>query len=144
MNQLISAASCSSYPGWYAPSSDVKQLFEKMISFRRQKHTTMPASWHEYEHHYKIAIPIRDVTKGDLIVMTHEGRLVVVVKNKLAAAIKGFRPFPGTRYFYGTVPLPGHVDAEFSCAEYKHGVLEVHLSKTNAETEDCDHLILIY
>lgn len=144
MNQLTIATGCSSYPGWYAPSSEVKQVFEKMTGFRRQKHTNIQASMYEYKHHYKIVIPLKNISKGDLVVMTHERRLVVVSKSKMAANIKGFRPLHGTSYFYGTVPLPGHVDAEFSCAEYRHGLLEVHLSKTNIQTEVCDHLILIY
>ncbi len=144
MNQLTIAAGCPSYPGLYAPASDVTQIFEKMKSFRRQKHTTLHAAVNEYAYQYKIVIPLKNIQKGDLVAMIHERRLIIVSKNKLAISIKGFRPLPGTRFTYGTLPLPGDVDAEFSCAAYRDASLEVHLSKSKFKTDDYDHLILIY
>jgi len=144
MNQLTIAAGCPSYPGIYAPASDVTQVFEKMKSFRRQKHTTIQAAVREYAYQYKIVIHLKNFQKGDLVVMTHERRLVIVSKNKMAVSIKGFRPLPGTRFSYGTVPLPGDVDVEFSCAAYRNGLLEIHLSKSGIKTQDYDQLINIY
>ena len=144
MNQLTSFGGCFAYPGLYHPSADVEQLLSKVGGFRKGKHSTLHVSLNEFQHHYKIAVPVGDISKENIVIYTHNGRLIVALKKQPMLGKKSLRHFRDTNYFYGTVLLPENADVEFSCAEYRKDTLEIHLSKSSSKTAGTDHQIIVY
>lgn len=135
---------CAAYPGWYAPSSDVKKILRKLDQVSRDECNKLPVKLNEFEHHYKIVTPISGVSKGDIVVYTHDGQLMIAVKKRIASNNNKRRPVQDTGYFVGIISLPTDADVEFSSAECKQGSLEICLSKVLRRPGSIDHQIIVY
>ncbi len=139
-----SFSGCTSYPGWYTPSSEVKNMLNKLDHVRRDKRNRLPVKLNEFEHHYKIEAPVLWASKNDIVVYTHDGQLMIAVRKRIASKNSKRQTEPHSGYFLGVVSLPRNADVEFSSAECKQGSLEICLSKTVSKQGGIDHQIIVY
>ncbi|HEX2845466.1 MAG TPA: Hsp20/alpha crystallin family protein [Chitinophagaceae bacterium] len=144
---MITSASfnnCTSYPGWYTPSSEVKNMLGKLDHVRRDKRNRLPVKLNEFEHHYKIVAPVSWASKSDIVVYVHQGLLMIAVRKRIDPKNSKRDAEPHSGYFLGVISLPRNADVEFSSAECKQGRLEICLSKMASQRGSVDHQIIVY
>ena len=131
-------------------SQEMTGWFNRMLGTvpRRGEGAAMPASfadWYpavdvtETDQEYVVAAELPGVKKDDVKVSTEEGRLVLRGERKEQHEEKGRRMHRIERAygsFYRSFELPDDVDASKIAAEFKDGVLNVHLPKTQAKPKE--------
>ena len=100
----------------------------------------------EYNDYYKIDVLIPGANREDIFLYVKNSVLSIIVLNM--ACEKHLRQLYihefDTRCFERHILLPENADTEFVSAEYKHGVLNLHISKTLRPSPVNDQQIIVY
>ncbi|WP_301923102.1 Hsp20/alpha crystallin family protein [Ferruginibacter sp.] len=149
MKNSISTQPCHSiYPGQFVPLHNEVEIKEELKrSFAESSVTQPPVTLTESEHSVKVEIALPGVTREELLIYTDKNILSVCVAHHPAAI-----PEQGTyklheftnNYFYRHIALPANVDAEFISAEYKSGILSLHVPKTKEPVKQQHTRIAVY
>ncbi|PZR25535.1 MAG: hypothetical protein DI535_17775 [Citrobacter freundii] len=135
---------CTSYPGWYSPSAEVSNILHDLDHFHMEKYPRLRVRLSEFEHHYKVVVPLTGTLKEDIVVYTHDDQLMIALKKKHSAKLSKSGHTPVDRYLFNVVSLPQDADAEFSSAELKQENLEICLSRMEHKRPCGDHQIIVY
>lgn len=147
-NSISSQPCCSIYPGQFVPllnEVDVKEELKSSFAGSTVMHP--PVNLTESEHSVKVEIAIPGVNREELVIYTDKNILSVCVAHKTAAMPEQdtFKLHEFTyNYFYRHIVLPSNVDAEFISAEYKAGILSLHIPKTKEPAKKLHNRIVVY
>lgn len=133
MNAQMEIDACTCYPGWYVPSAEVRDMLLRFGQLLTGKIRRLHLKLVEFDHYYRLVVPIPASSKEDLVVYTHDDQLVVSVRHPVS-----------DNYAHTSVLLPPDADVEFSSAEYKGERLEICLSRSTGKAKKCDHQIVVY
>lgn len=133
---------CPIYPGQYAPLFDreasktghVKNVNEPLINID------------ELDKCFKIDVVIPGTRKEDIMINLHDNILcVTVLHDNLISAERKIRIHEfDTNYFERHIRLPPNADAQLMFAEYKEGILNLHIPKTEQPAENYAAHIAVY
>lgn len=132
------------YPGWYAPSGEVKTMLRRLDHSHAEKFRRLHVKLSEFDHHYQLILQIPNVAKEEIVVYTHDGRLMIALKNRRGEKLSALSRRHSRDYSLAAVVLPSDADVEFSSAECRKGRLEICLSKTIGKKVKTDHHIIVY
>lgn len=133
------------YPGEFVTNSDIERIRHIFKKNKRQK----PAlNLIELPDLFKIEIFIPGVKREDFIIEIMDNVLTVkVLQNetiKCVGEVCTLKEFEAEGHLERKVILPKNVDAIFTNAEYKSGVLKLHVPKSNKEEKQKKTRIVVY
>lgn len=147
-NSTASPLCCSIYPGQFVPlldENDVREELKGSLAESTAMHP--PVNLTESTHSVKVEIAIPGVRREELVIYTDKNILSVCVAHKTAAIPEQdtFKLHEFTyNYFYRRIELPSNVDAEFISAEYKAGILCLHVPKSMQLAKNLHTRIVVY
>jgi HSP20 family protein len=135
------------YPGQYVPMLEEADVQEKLKEFGLTDIIRPPVNISESENSVTIEISMPGVERDELVVSGEGNMLSVCVLHKECAgqeeAINRCHEFSYTCYDRHIL-LPENADTEFSHAEYKAGVLHIHVLKSDASAASHHTRIAVY
>jgi HSP20 family protein len=145
-NTIPYQAACSIYPGQYMPllnektRAGLKHMHECDNVFLYISLTELPGS-------FKVEVAIPGVERDEFLVTTDDNILsVCVIHKKIIEGGSRKAPSQGFNYecFDRTIILPENVDVDFISAEYKAGILCIHVPKTRQPVKNLHSEIIVY
>ena len=131
------------YPGAYVPLLKEEDLRHKFKCVRSKNIQVPPVDIIESTNSFNVEMAIPGVGREDFFIQADNHTLSVrVLHNKPATYFQ----LPGFNYdcFRRNITLPKNVDAEFVSAEYKAGILSLHLPKAKHSVKKQHSRIVVY
>ena len=134
------------YPGEYVPLKDLydrHEMFpEKDIDVVTQPFVNIT----EFDHHYKVDVVVPGVRREDIVVKIH-GRMLSFYVSHLGVLAEGkktrLHEFDGC-YFERHILLPKNSDPEFISAEYRDGIISLHIPKSDWAEPVFNRRVVVY
>ena len=146
-NNLLFNAGCSIYPGEYVPLFKEDEINEKLSNFPGGKSFVPLQTVKELATSYEIEVDVPGVKRENFILKV-DGHIlsVFVIQNEGALSHnESIQAQPATfDCFKHQIILPENADPVFTSAEYKAGVLRLHVSKSNRPVKNLNTRIAIY
>ena len=137
----------SVYPGEYRPGK-FATLEIKPKAARPGFPANQPSvTFIENKDHYKIELVAPGYNKDDFFITAGKDKIhVFAVKKKTTQDKRSEHPEREFVYqcFECDAPLPANADSDFVSAEYKDGILRLHLFKTDCPALHSLHPIVVY
>ncbi len=135
------------YPGDYCPSSELSIWLKKAREKLSLDHSGKPpVNLDELEHDYIIEVIVPGVKREDILVYLNDDTLTIVLLHKNSEELKNtlqIHEFE-TECLERNIILPKDADPDFISAEYKHGVLILHIPKAKDTTKNISKRIVVY
>lgn len=138
---------CFVYPGEYVPSLEVEELLEKLTICKEEMIALPPVNITELNDSFKIEVAVPGVSREDFFIQVSEHILSIVVLHhecddfdKGASQLHEFNCGCFKRY----IILPAYADAEFASAEYRQGILILHIPKSQKSPKSRTNQIVVY
>lgn len=144
---VLKAAAASVYPGAYVPASSQTKLKKESTKFSADNTQPLSFSLQEFEQEYLIEAIIPGVNREDFHIESHGHQLSITLLHKEG------KPFLTDDYelhenpdvcFRKELTLPDDADTEFLTAEYRQGVLRLHLPKSTCPLPQSDTCFVVY
>jgi len=136
---------CFIYPGEYTPLPSVEVLLKKATG--RETALKLPVNMNDCGDCYMIEVIIPVVKREDIIIQVHDHILSITVWHKDSETFKKgnlqIHEFD-SECLERHILLPIHADAAFVSAEYREGVLYLHIPKTKYPQKDLTNRIVVY
>lgn len=136
-----------SYPGDYVPLLKPEEIDEELKLTNEGDMLIPPVNITEQADSFKIDVAIPGVKREDFLVHTNENVLFVRVLHKDYGP-KEVQHFQLHEFNYKCfdrhITLPDNADPEFSSAEYKGGILQLVMPKTNQPVKNRHNRIVVY
>ena len=122
----------SAYPGEYIPMSEAKAMLKELKLTPKDFLAKPPVNMEEYKDCYKIDVIIPGVRREDIFIYVQDTILSIMVLHMACEEIKKklqiheFDIKGRERH----ILLPENADTEFVSAEYKQGILRLHIPKS--------------
>ncbi len=145
-NQISYSRECSIYPGEYIPLAAIVDLMNELKSPRKNAEGKPALNIDEYEDHYKIEVSIPGVSREDIFIHVHNNILsLMVLQRSFEPGVKKLKIHEyNTDRLVRRIRLPRNADTEFVCAEYRQGVLSLHIPKTNHPQKTITNQVVVY
>jgi len=138
---------CLIYPGAYVPLIKEEEIQSALKHTNEGEKILPPVNVTELADSYKIEVAMPGVKREDFLINGDENILSVCAVHKQSALLDGERislhEFDYT-FFDRHIVLPENADLEFTCAEYKEGILRVFVPKTNQPLKKMHARIVVY
>jgi HSP20 family protein len=146
-NYILHDHGCLIYPGAYVPMIREEEV-QTAIKFSNEGEKVLPpVNVTEFTDSYKIEVAMPGVKREDFLINADENILSVCAVHKQSALLEGERmnvhEFNYT-FFDRHIVLPENADLEFTCAEYREGILRVYVPKTNHPAKKMHASIVVY
>ncbi len=140
----ISSGRYSVYPGEFVPLPSTGKLMKKIKSSSTD-HNRLPVNMSEFDTYFKAEIMMPGIMREEMMVFVKGNILSVVTLQKSSVAEKKKTELhefdaPNQR----TIILPETADTDFITAEYKNGLLVLHIPKTPEKTFPVFHQVIVY
>jgi HSP20 family protein len=133
------------YPGEYTPLPEVEALLKRAAG--RDTAEKLPVNMNDCGDCYMIEVIMPVVRREDIIIQVHDHILSIAVLHKDSEAFnKGklqIHEFD-SECLERHILLPKHADAGFLSAEFREGVLYLHIPKTKFPQKDLTNRIVVY
>lgn len=145
-NNLSCVKEYSAYPGEYSPMPWSEGLLKEISLAGNDAGPKPLVNLDEYNDYYKIDVLIPGASRDDIFLHVKNSILSIIVlhmaceKHLKQLHIHEF----DTRCFERFIFLPENADTEFVSAEYKHGMLSLHIPKTLKPSPINDQQIIVY
>ena len=122
----------SAYPGEYIPMPEAKAMLKELKLTPKDFLAKPPVNMEEYKDCYKIDVIIPGVRREDIFIYVQDTILSIMV---LHMACEGLKKKLQIHEFdikgrERHILLPENADTEFVSAEYKQGILRLHIPKS--------------
>jgi HSP20 family protein len=137
---------CLVYPGEYVPLQEIKKLIGEFNIEGKAATTTPLINMDEYDDYYKLELIMPGVSREDIFIHVENNILTVVVQRKVTEALKRklqVHEYDGDK-LVRHILLPDDADTEFVCAEYRLGVISLHIPKTQHPQKTITNQIVVY
>ncbi len=145
--EILYDKSVNIYPGDYSPSSELSLWLKKVREKLSFDHTGKPpVNLDEFEHDYRIEVIVPGVKREDIFVYLNNDTLTIVLLHKNSEELKTtlqIHEFE-TECLERNITLPENANPEFISAEYKQGVLILHIPKTKETVKSINKRIVVY
>ena len=146
-NDILYSPGCSIYPGDYMPSLRAEEIEEELKLSHEGEALFPPVNITELADSYKVEVAIPGVRREDFLLHAKENVLFVRVLHK-EYVVEGSERFQLHEFNYQCfdrpIVLPDNADAEFISAEYKAGILRLHLPKSEQPAKNPHTRIVVY
>jgi HSP20 family protein len=146
-NKVINNNGCSSYPGTYVPLMREEEMRKELKRSQEGKRLLPPVNIAELSDCFKVEVAIPGVKREDFLIQADGNILSVFVLHKDCGCHESewfkLHEF-NYECFDRPIILPGNADAEFTCAEYKEGILHLYVPKTNQPVKNLHTRIVVY
>jgi HSP20 family protein len=146
-NNLSYNRECLVYPGEYVPSLEAEELIEKLKTHNDEMVALPPVNITELVDSFKIEVAVPGVRREDFFIDVNEHVLTIVVlhyecdnRNKGASQLHEF----DCGCFKRFIMLPAYADPEFTSAEYRQGILTLHIPKSQDRPKSRTNQIVVY
>jgi HSP20 family protein len=145
-NCLPYSGECLVYPGEYTP---VRENMQQGPADKHQAETALSKlllNLDEHSDHFKIEVQLPGVRRENICIRVIDNILNILVQNGdwLAAHNKlHIHEFNSDR-LERQIELPANADAEFVSAEFRQGILELHIPKTTEVFSHSNSDIVVY
>jgi HSP20 family protein len=133
------------YPGEFIPSISKEDLDKNSNKIKVKK--TPLLNFTELPELLKIEIALPGIEKEDILVESEQNILSVkAIHKKSDKSLEGVLTIHEFDYeiFERKIPLPKNADVSFIHAEYTHGILKMHIPKTNKNEHIQASTIVVY
>ena len=133
---------CSAYPGEYVPMPEIEELLRDKGNCMTQPLINVD----EFDALYKVNVSLPGIQRQDIMVLAENNILSVkVIHNDVGdlSCRSKIHEFD-LNYFERQIELPEDADPEFATAEYKEGILEIHIPKIIKLTKIPPGRIVVY
>lgn len=145
-NNLICVKEYSAYPGEYSPMPWSEGLLKELNLIGNDTGPKPLANLDEYDDYYRLDVIMPGASREGIFLHVKNSVLTIMVLNM--ACEKHLRQLHihefDTRCFERHILLPENADTEFVSAEYKHGMLSLHISKSLKPSPINDQQIVVY
>lgn len=144
---LPSAKECPIYPGGYNPLPEKEALFEKLMIDHKDSVIKPPLNLDEFKDYYKIEIMVPGAKREDIFIYVNDNFLYITVLHKMNEKLgkNKLRIHEyDTECLERHILLPQDTDTEFISAEYRQGILQLHLPKTEELSKTTSKQIVVY
>ncbi len=124
---------CFVYPGGYIPMPETETIVEEVKTSLKDIVAKPFVNMNELADGYQVEVVVPGVRREDFFIFIHNHVLSIVVQHKdcETSAIKNLQIHEfDAACFERHIILPDDADTEFISAEYKDGILRMHLPKT--------------
>ncbi len=146
-NNIFRGADYSVYPGDYTPLFSEQQMKEELNNYISTKDSTQKINIKEFTDSYLATIVVAGASREDFILYTDDTVLSVCMLHNECEIIVGgnFQLHKSIcKCFYKKFILPQNADTTFITAEYKAGILELHIPKTNQLPTHTHARVIVY
>ncbi len=145
--EILYDKSVNIYPGDYSPSSELSLWLKKVHEKLNFDHSgKSPVKLDEFQHDYRIEVIVPGVKREDIFVYLNNKILTIVLLHKNSEELKNtlqIHEFE-TECLERNITIPENADPEFISAEYKQGVLILHIPKTKETVKNINKRIVVY
>lgn len=144
-NQIIYNNSCSIYPGDYVPSIKVKDIEDELEHVHVKENVSINLK--ELKDSYLVEMAIPGARNENFLLEANENVLSVRMMNKECDDVEGENFILHKQHckcIDREVILPKNVDTEFIDAEYKAGILRLHVPKVTQASKNIHTRIVVY
>lgn len=138
---------CSIYPGEYVPFLSEKDIKEA-INLTDKKDIVQPAvNITEQHHSYKVEVVIPGVKRDELLIYAKGNILSICAVNneKINSTLRGQQVQEFSyKWFDRHVLLPEDADSTFISAEYRSGIVVLHIPKATRAVNNSHTRIIVY
>jgi HSP20 family protein len=144
-NQMLYNNSYSIYPGGYVPTIQLKDIEEELEHMHAKEYVEM--NMKELKDYYVLEVAIPGAKNENFLLEANENILSIRMLQKECDDIEGENFILhklNCRCFDRKVTLPKNVDTEFIEAEYKAGILRLHVPKVKQSSKNNHTRIVVY
>ena len=137
---------CLVYPGEYIPLPEVEALLEELKLPRKDSVANALVNMDEFKDCFRIEVILPGAQREDIFITVQEYILSIVVLHKNCEELKKkykIHEFEN-KCIERHILLPDNADPEFIVAEYRQGVLHLHIPKTNEPSKTNINQIAVY
>lgn len=146
-NDIINNAGSSTYPGSYVPMIKEEEILKELKRTHEGKMLLPPVNVAELPDSFKVEVAIPGVKREDFLIQADGNTLSVFVLHKDCEHPERecfkLHEF-NYECFDRPIVLPDNADAEFTCAEYKEGILHLYVPKTIQPVKNLHTRIVVY
>lgn len=146
-NPIYYDADCLIYPGAYVPLMEEKELQEELRRPHEGGTVLPPVNVTELPDSYKIEVAMPGLKREEFQLHIDENILsVCAVHKQRGNRLEESFQLHEFNYecFDRHILLPENADIEFTCAEYKEGILRLYIPKTEKPTKNLHTRIVVY
>lgn len=124
----------SVYPGQFMPIHNREEIHQQLKHTKVTEKVLSKTILKEFPDSYKLELSVPGLRREDFLLFTEERILSVSVLHKKnePTAQNGFLPPEDcSKCFEEMIALPPNADTEFITAEYRTGILSLHIPKTD-------------
>ncbi len=136
----------SPYPGEYLPMPQAEDLLRHIKKHEEHTGEIPMVNIKEYEDHYQMEVDIPGVSRENIFLDAGKNILSVIIM-EITSDKTSKDLFPDefeNRLAMRHVLLPANADTEFVSAEYRHGMLCVHIPKCKGRASAKRKRIIVY
>jgi HSP20 family protein len=138
---------CPIYPGSYVPVFDVEDIAEELKHYHQSDEELLQIKIKDMADCCIIEAVIPGMEREDFLLYTDDNVLSVCILHDDSEIIEGvnFMMYKHKcRCFARKIILPENADTEFISAEYKAGILKLHMPKINEPVKNMHSTIVVY
>lgn len=140
----ICSSRCSVYPGEFVPLTSARKLMDELKSSITDRKNIL-VNMDEFDTYFKAELMMPGIMREEIMVFVKGNILSVVALQKVSVAGK---KIPQVHEFDSlnqrTIILPETADTDFITAEYRNGLLVVHIPKSSEKTFPVFHQVIVY
>jgi HSP20 family protein len=137
---------CLVYPGEYIPLPGIAELLHDLKLTGKAPSIKPLLNMDELKDCYKIEVALPGIKREDIFIDVTDDFLSFIILHKHSEELKWklqIHEFD-TDFLERHLLLPDDADTEFVCAEYKQGILSLHLPKSQAHQKTNINPIVVY
>jgi HSP20 family protein len=137
----------SVYPGGYVPLHKAKEIQEELKQWHKTKNDYLPVNIKELIDSFIVEVAMPGVKREDFLIEADENIVSICMLHNEYDILEGenFQLHKlNCKCFEREIILPKNVDTEFISAEYKAGILRLHVPKVKQPSKNLHTRIVIY
>ena len=137
-------SNCLIYPGEYVPLMNEKQMHEELSKLCKTDSRFPHVNVTEFDDSFKVEVAIPGVKRENFHVYADDNILSVCVVNKEPGLAEETFQLNEFNYdcFESHITLPDNADPEFVSAEYRSGILCLHMLKTKIPSKKHTRIVV--
>lgn len=137
---------CLVYPGEYIPLPGIEVLVGQLCKTGEESAVKPLINMDELKDCFKIEVALPGIRREDIFIHMDDNILSIIVLHKNSEVLKEklqIHEFD-TDFLERHLVLPNNADAEFVCAEYRLGMLNIYIPKNDKIPKNITGPIVVY
>jgi HSP20 family protein len=137
---------CPVYPGSFAASPEEEKMLQDLFEAGKTTEQIPLVNLDEFTDCYRIEAALPGIRREDIYVQVKDNIISIAVLHKDREEMKKklqIHEFD-CKCLERHIPLPENADTEFVSAEFRQGILSLHIPKSQKQTIVQTHQIVVY